>query len=245
MSAPFTGIPKGGTPAVGTVSSLRYLVPTLVVALACLALAARAGRLARGYALAALTVALAASASQTFRLGFPRFPHLDVVAAGAAAGSVVALVLASVADRRIRLLPPRLVAPAGALAAVACGAVLAAAGPGFVTRHARAFAHASRRGPAKPGAVDWLAAQASFRHKSRPVAFSLVTYGMLAGDRLQHPLALIGQRETCARIRERLRLGWIVEQPVMSGSPLHRCLATERPAYADAAVRVYTGPAAR
>jgi hypothetical protein len=239
MCAPFSGIPEE-TPLAGavTVSSLRYLIPSLTLATLTVALAATAGRGARAYAVAALAAVLAIDTWQTFDLGFPRAPSAGVAIGGAAGGVLLALA-AGYAAGRLPPLPRRAAVPAVALAAVAAGALAGAAAPGFVERWESAFAQAGKAGPSAPGAVTWLVTQPAFRDGAAPIAFSAVTNGVLAGDRLQHRIELVGAREACARIRARLRAGWVVEQPALPGSRIARCLAAARPVYEGPAVRIY------
>ncbi len=140
LNAPYTGTL--------TIATLRYLLPTLAVATLTVALAGRSRR-GRPYALATLAVAAALNAWQTLRLGFPRVPGLDIVAAGAVLGT-----LAAAACRGFRAAPPSPVAPvvpAGESrrgGSGACGAPLACG----IRLRGSEYAHARRGRTSRWGA---------------------------------------------------------------------------------------------
>jgi hypothetical protein len=56
--------------------------------------------------------------------------------------------------------------------------------------------------------VRWFASR-GFARDARPVAQTPIVNGLLAGDRVRHPVPLI-EGESCARVRARLRAGWVV-----------------------------------
>jgi hypothetical protein len=58
--------------------------------------------------------------------------------------------------------------------------------------------------------VSWAATQAAWRDEGFPIAFAPQLVAPLAGDRLQHPIELVGRTEPCAAIAARARRGWVV-----------------------------------
>jgi hypothetical protein len=92
------------------------------------------------------------------------------------------------------------VAGVGAAAVLAAGAVGAVAASGYVERH-------GETGTRESSLARWFATQPDWRDGSAPVASTWSLVGTLAGDRLQHPLVLVGALEACARGRA---AGWLV-----------------------------------
>jgi len=86
------------------------------------------------------------------------------------------------------------------------------------------------------------------------VAGAPLVSSMFAGDRLRHPTPLVGVREPCPAVRDRVRRGWVVVELLRTTTidrhprrlfpvpgTAARCLAPERPAFRGGAVRVYEG----
>src|SRR5204863_8636951 len=125
-------------------------------------------------------------------LAFPGVPSLGLLAIGAAAGVAVAWVLARVG------LPSYLPAvPSAALVLAVVAGALSVANHGFARRQGGATWLASS------GVVTWAADQPAWRSGRWPIAFAPQVVATLAGDRLQHPIGLIGQRESCASVAGR------------------------------------------
>jgi hypothetical protein len=142
-------------------------------------------------------VAAAIGVKQSFDLGYPNVPSAGTPLAGMALGAV-ALWLLSRARRPA--LGRAWLAAAGAAAVLAAGAVGALAADGYVQRH-------GDTGTRESPLARWFASQPAWRDGSAPVASTWSLVGTLAGDRLQHPLVLVGALEACARGRS---AGWLV-----------------------------------
>jgi hypothetical protein len=134
-----------------------------------------------------------------------------VTAAGAGAGASPAAVAAGAgaspaavgagARWPSRRRPGRFAAGlAATVAVVAAGALGALAASGYVERH-------GDTGTRESPLAAWFASQPAWRDGSEPVASTWSLVGTLAGDRLQHPLELVGAREACRRGRS---AGWLV-----------------------------------
>jgi hypothetical protein len=232
-ASPLVWIPEGW-PESGT----RYLLPVLAAAALTLALVTkRPGRMAQA-ATAVLAAVLAGDLVVLAARGAPFLPPLELALAAVAGGTLVAL-----AQRgRAGLSVP---GPAlAALALVAATAGLSLAADGYVGRHAR-VAESSALGS---DVVAWMAARPDFRDGDEPVAIaSRAMIAPLAGDRLQHRLELVPQRESCPRVLARARRGWLVASPPQFAdgflglgkvsAPL--CLRGERPLFRGHNFAVY------
>ncbi len=212
--APFTGRAPDATVDL-SLTTVRYLVPALAVAMVALCLAR--GRVWT----AVLGVCAGVSAFKALELGYPLVPSAGVPALGAAAG---------LAATRM---PARAVALGGG---VVLAAALLVTGQHFAARHAR------NPRLARSPMIAWIATQPGFAGSDAPVASSSQVFGVLAGDRLQHSIGLIAADATCAQVRA--NHGWVVvETPPPSRFRVHAtapgCLSGERPAYADPLFRVY------
>jgi hypothetical protein len=237
--------------AAGT--AVRYLMPVFASAAVALALSATQGRrFTRAGALAALAAALAWGLRDDWRHAF-YVPYRSWVVTGAAAGAAAGA-LAALRRRRRRpprswlpAVPARAAAPAGMLA---CALFLAAGTDGFLARHALVRSEWD----AAPAA--FLSSRPGFRTDRASVATAPVALGLLAGDHLTHRLAVVGQSESCARVRARATRGWVVVRPVdptpVPGHPgmvfpiagtAQFCLAGLRPLFDDGVYRIY-GPEA-
>ena len=199
MNAPFTGV-LGATRAfdIGTGDATRYLLPGAAAAALTLALASRRGGWLRWACVALLGAAAAIGLKQTFDLGFPSVPAVGTPLAGIVAGLAAVAVLAWWVPR-LRL-PAWLGPAAGAAAALALGALGAVAADGFVQRH-------GETGTRESPVAAWFAGQPRWRDRSDPVSSTWSLVGTLAGDRLQHPLVLVGALDGCARLS---RGDWLV-----------------------------------
>jgi hypothetical protein len=259
MNAPSTGKPDG--PLLGEVmGNVRFLMPVFAGGALALALVATdARRRGRLVALATLTGALLwgirADLETPFRLPFSSWLVVGVVAGGLlggiAAGATPLARTRSGAARGPRA--SRIVAavqgPAGAtLFALLAAAALSYASAGFLARHAKVGSEVDA------AVAGFLTAQPSFATGVQPVAMAPVALGPEAGDRLAHPLVLIGERESCRQVRARDGRGWVVvrlvvPQPIRGYPGLlypprgtaQACLAGERPRFDNGAYRIY-GP---
>ena len=194
VTAPFTG--RADNPVLDlSLSTTRYLLPVLAAGAAALALAGRTSRLAR----LALLAALAWSAIRSSRLGFPALPAVPTLLLGAAAGTALAW-LSGGGPRRSRALAT----------AVAVAAVVVAAHGGGGWLRATAQTSATAAAPVEA----FFAALPGWSEDRAPVAFWPTVVGPLAGDRLRHPVTLIGGREDCAAIARRARRGWVVVREI-------------------------------
>jgi hypothetical protein len=136
--------------------------------------------------------------------GAPFLPPLELALAALAGAALV--VLSQRAGAGLSVPRPAV----AAVALVAGGVGLSQAADGYVARHAR-VAESSSLGS---DVVAWLAARPDFRDGDEPVAIaSRAMIAPLAGDRLQHRLELVPQREPCPRVLARARRGWLVASP--------------------------------
>jgi hypothetical protein len=198
MNAPFTGV-FGSSRAfdIGTGDATRYLLPGAAAAALTIALASRRGGRLRIACALLLAAAAVIGVRQTFALGYPNVPSAGTPLAGMALGAVGAWLLSRV---RLPSLRRASIAAIGAAAVLVAGGVGALAASGYVERH-------GETGTRESPLARWFAAQPTWRDGSAPVASTWSLVGTLAGDRLQHPLVLVGATEACARGRA---AGWLV-----------------------------------
>jgi hypothetical protein len=213
-NAPFTGVPDDPVFDL-SLTTTRYLLPAIAAATAALAFAR--SRIA-GLALAAAAVI---SLDRALALPFPGIPGAGWLLAGAL-GGVVLVPLA----RRVPL----------TLMAIVAVIALTVIANGFGRRHGGVGRLASS------GVISWMTTQKAFTDGDAPVAFAPQMLGVLAGDHLEHDIAMIPAAEPCPRTLA--RRGWIVVGTFPlpeKRAPFNAvdCLSAERPAYADASFRVY------
>jgi hypothetical protein len=235
MNAPVTGAADDPVLDVSA-TTVRYLLPTLSAAAVAVVLAAQAVPRARPAIALGLLLACAWSVHETHRLPLLGMPSTVTLLAGAVLGAAAPWALG---DRVLRIRPPLAVA-AGVLAV----AGLAFANHDFASRQAEAGWLRSAR------MVAWAAGQPAFTDGSQPIAFAPEMVSTLAGDRLQHPIELIGQEESCAAIRRRLERGWVVlgtfpfaekREPFSADDCLLPSPPGARVLYRDALFTVYAG----
>jgi len=215
-AAPFTGVSGFGPVDAAVAGSTRYLLPALALATLTLALAGRVrgwpGRVAEGL----LAVALLWSLARTATLGFPYLPSFASLLVAAGFGAVIGLLLTGGGWRG------PLVRAAPAAIAVGVFLVLAAGVEGYVARHAQTA----------PGLdaelARWFSARPGFGHDGRAIAMEPVVNAALAGDRLTHRVEIVSTKWSCADIRRRARLGWVVVRV----SPLNRKFGAPTPGQA-------------
>lgn len=197
MNAPFTGV-FGSNRAfdVGTGDATRYLLPGAACAVLAVALASRRGGALRWVCALVLLAAAAIGVQQTFDLGFPNAPAVATPLAGLLVGG-----LAAAALTRLRIPAVRGALTASFVALLLAGGALGAlAADGYVRRH-------GTTGTRESPVAAWFTSQKAWRDDERPVASTWSLVATLAGDRLQHPLELVGAREACARGEA---AGWLV-----------------------------------
>jgi hypothetical protein len=203
------------------VGATRYLLPGILAATVAVALCARnAGPAMRGAVSLVLGLAVIVSLVPTLRLRFPFVPSPATLVAAGGLGAALALL----AGRR-RLPASAWLAPAVALA---CGLALAAAAPGYVSRHASTFGVLVK---GYPELLRGLQAQPGYKDNERPVAIGVGVFALLGGDRLRHPVVLVPATEACPDIRARTRRGWVVvgRAPIPESRRLQRCMAPITP----------------
>jgi hypothetical protein len=235
LNAPATGLAESGS-VVGTLSTLRYILPAVAAAIVTLALTTRAGGPVGAVAGLVLAVALVINVVQTRDLGFPSVPSVFTPLAGAVLGAGAALGVSALPAPPAL---PRLAAPVAGLALlVLVGAALAAGAPGFLERHAKSNAHTVYPYAAM---IGWLAAQPDYRDRSHPVAMVPIPNGSVVGDHLEHRLEFIPLREPCARVRARLRRQWVLINylGIVRRFTAVRCLADVRPSFSGSGFRAY------
>ena len=232
--APFTGVTEG-LGSIVTISTLRYLLPTLAVAALTLALAAREGRAGRTWAYVVLGAAVVLGAVQTFDLGFPSVPSPSTPLAGALLGGALVLALTFA-----RLPAPALRHPVLlGLPVVAAAALLAIPASGYVSRHAQTSTLFGS------DTIRFLAAEAPFGGDGRPMVMAPVVLGVVAGDRLQHRVSPLDEGAGCRPARAAIREGWLVVLQQAEGQlgpgSASRCLSGTRPAFEGRGFHVYGG----
>jgi hypothetical protein len=248
LAAPVTGLARApglARPGDLAVSGLRYMLPALLTAIVAIAVAGRVSPRATTAAGAVLGVAVGTNVAALTGLGPPFTPSLAVLGAGVGCGlALLAITIGLERLARGRHASAVSGAVGGAVLAAALGGALAAAAPGYVKRFSRLEASTALGRPV----AAWFVTQPGFQHGHRPIAFATrAPIAALAGDRFNHPLDVIPPFETCPRVVERARAGWVVVSPpgygygFLSTDPYTtpRCLAGRPPAYDDGAFRVY------
>lgn len=237
-ASPTSGVSENPLLDAAPLSTLRYLTPALAAGAVTLALAARRPGRARVFAIGALATGLAVELLQSLDLGFPRVPAALTPLTGALAGAVVALVLLR-AGHPPR---PRALAAGMVMLAVVTGAVLGLAAPGFGERHARAGLYDAE-------IIRFLSGLDGYESGDRTIAMSPVLAGPVAGDSIQHRLALLPRTGGCARLLAGLRGEWVVlhENPLsrVGPSPTRACFKSRPASHRGRTFSFYelTGPA--
>jgi len=237
-NAPVTGAPANPGLWELTASTNRYVLPVLVAAGLALGLLGRAGGLARRVSIGVLGLGLVVNV-----VGASRYvptsielPPAGWIVAGVLAGALTAVAAGVRGGRE----PGRiLLAGVGLVAGLGLALGLAWGSGGFLSRSVAA-ANAPFVGP-----VAWFDSQPGYIDGSAPIAMADLTVATLAGDRYQHPLELIAADASCAAVRARARVGWVVvttfQFPGFRPFTAARCLAGERPLDTDLGYAVY-GP---
>jgi hypothetical protein len=203
-SAPYTGITNRPVLNLLPGSTIRYIMPALMVCILTVALAAGTGSRTRRerLAVAALAVAVPWSLYQiVIAWGVPYTGSVRLLAAGSLGGILLGEGVRYAA--RVRATAARIRPAALALGTLAVFAAFTPAAIGFVARHGRV-------NYVDGALVRWFASRPGFDSSSQPVAMSPGVNAMLAGDRLTHPLYLVSASEGCPHILSRARRGWVV-----------------------------------
>ncbi len=246
--APFTG--AAPDPALDlSATTIRYLLPTIGVAALALALAARrAPDGVRAGLVAVLALGCLWSVRSAQGLSVLAIPSTATLLVGAGLGAVLAA-----GWRRLTAHPAvDLRHPPAAWAARTARTAWAAAGLGavvLVVGAGHGFARRQAGAPwlASAGVVTWAANQPAWQDDGFPVAFAPQLLAPLAGERLQHDIALIPAAEDCAAVRARAARGWVVvgtfpfadrREPFSAPG----CLQDAEPLYRDGSYAVF-GPA--
>jgi hypothetical protein len=231
--SPSTGVSDDPFYAQAIVGTLRYLLPPLVAGVCGLALVTTVETpWATRVASIGLVVGLGLNLWLAFTdLGAPAIPAPSYLMGGAAAGSLVGLLLARVAPPgpRPTAVPAALVASAAVMVLVA----VVVASDGFVARHVDAYERA-------PASLRWVEDHAD------PDATVLMwpsTNAMYAGDEVSREVALLPTGASCPQLHERLAHELLVVGPGFLEMPeqLHGCFRTLRPLFKDGAEVVF-GP---
>jgi len=200
VTAPFTGAADDVIFDLSAVTT-RYLLPTFSAAAVAITMAAEAGPRRRLAVAAALLGGSVWSVAESHDLNIVFMPGTAGLIAGALGGAAVAAVLPPLLGRLRPARAPWLVA-----AGLACvlAVLLTGANHGFAARQSKAPWLRSA------SLVRWAAGQSEWSDGRFPIAFAPEIIGILAGERLQHPIALVGQTESCRAIAARARRGWVV-----------------------------------
>ena len=184
------------TPAGWPISTIRYLLPVVGLALTAVALATRVpGRLG-SVATAVLVLILGWTVVADARLGSPYTPSAGILVAGALAG------LGVYAAARVALRRPWPRVPgwaAAVVAAIALAALLAPASNGYIERSINVV------GSTAPttGVLKWFTDQPGFRHDDWKISIAArAVTGTLAGDHFTHELELVPAHGPCRRLKE-------------------------------------------
>jgi hypothetical protein len=225
-SAPFTGSPPASSLFQFNGSTIRYALPAVAMATLTVALGARKGKPQAWIAGGVFVLAIAYDIERYLALRF--LPSDGLLVALALGGALMAVLVCELLEPR-----PHVLAMVG-LPLV--GVLLALAAPGYGKREQKTREYGSDM-------IGFLQRQPAWAHGKLPVAAEPTVLATVAGSKLEHPIALIRTRETCAQIRARRRAGWIVvgRPSVALHAPVHApgCLAGVRPDFDDALFRVY------
>jgi hypothetical protein len=235
----FTGLTGNGFPLILT--TIRYVSPAPVAAAALLALAARDGRLLRGFSVTVLVAALALDLWELHHIGFgfPFEPGIAGCLALAAVGAV-----AGVFVGRARRSATGLRTPGLAIVVVLVAGVLMALPAARFLPHYQTVAQRYRYGDAQ--ILSFLSQQPGWTHGDAPVAAGYTAYSTLAGPHFDHPLSFIPDDEPCVSIRAAAQRGWVVLEPLADEpSPsldylrAPACMAGVTPAATLGQVKIY------
>jgi hypothetical protein len=222
---PYTGRPDDPVRDL-SLTTVRYLVPSLTAAATAVALASARHRIWT----AVLGAIAAVSVVKALNLGAPDLPSGWTLLTGAALGAATAHGLSRCAVPRFRA------EPVAAVALLVAALALTAAGDGFVRRHAT-----NLRLSTWP-MMAFASQNADFTDQDFPILSAPQVFGALAGDRLQHDIGLLPRTVSCAEVRS--TPGWVV-----IGTPPYSsfraeftaadCLKDLTPIYADPEHRIY------
>lgn len=201
--APATGETPGSAEAFFTVTGIRYLLPTVLLATIVVAAATTragpVGSIARGV----LVVAIAWGAADLIGAP-PGAPSLAVLAIGAAAGAAAALAIGRAAAAR-----PLALIGIGGLAALVIVALYPSV---YLDRYAdRADEGRTIDPPVLYGQlVEWFQDQDRYADGHGPIALAEGAFGPLASPEFDHRVSLIAGDSDCSDISQLAAGGWAV-----------------------------------
>lgn len=234
-AAPYTGVSHVAAFQPLAVGTVRYLLAALGACVVALAVAARdSAPLGRWLVIAVFAAVTVGSLVADAHFGWPLLPRVKYLLIGCAVGAVIGAVAGGM---RLPAIPSlwRVAVPVAAVAG------LALAAPGWLWREGGDGSYASPL-------LAFMMTQPEFRSGSEPISFAPSVVATLAGPRLAHPLALIPARESCARVRARLRPGWVVVVPrallpgITTLGDAAYCLRQDHPIYDYLGVLLVYGP---
>ena len=234
-AAPYTGVSHVAAFQPLAVGTVRYLLPALGACVVALTVAARdSTRPGRWFVTAVFAAVTVGSLVADAHFGWPLLPRVKYLLIGAGVGAVIG---ALAAGARLPDVPElwRVAVPVAAVAS------LALAAPGWLWRESEDGSYGSQL-------LAFMLTQPAFRSGSEPISFAPSVLATLAGPRLAHPLTLIPARESCARVRARLRPGWVVVVPrallpgITTLGDAAYCLRQDHPIYDYLGVLLVYGP---
>lgn len=241
--APITGIADDRRIAFYSLTTTRYLLPVVAVAMLTVALIARDrgdGTSARRRRLVANVILAAALLMDVALLRHVNpyvRPSMWVVLGAGAAGGLLAVALGRLHVPALPTLPLRLGAAALVLVAAT---VLRVPASGFAERHGNA--------PIFDAGIVRLFTGHPGLSRGRTIAMGPVVVSALSGDELRTPVELLPASESCASVRLRLSVGQIIVlkdprlEELLTGEryQIARCLEQVTPAYRRGGWSVYT-----
>lgn len=218
----------------GSISQVRYLLPTMGLAAMSIAFAGRRSRRAELVACVLFASACGWNFAQLFTGAFPASPADKAKLLGLFGGAALGFVAVKLA--RGRLLVPGGFRTAGLT--IGAAALLAIPASGWVARHGET------QGDFDAGLAHVLSSRDQYRNGNQPIWMAPVLAGPLSGDSLQHDLLLIPASESCQRVAARRRSGWVILQKQAAlrrtiGYTVGDCLTRERPLAVVNGFRVY------
>jgi hypothetical protein len=239
--------PEVSTPSGWPISTMRYLIPTIGLAIVAVGLATRVhgavGRLATLLLLAVLAWSLVADA----QLGTPYTPSAGTLLAGGLVGLLVLGLMSFLRNRFPERWPRPKAAIRAALsvaAAMAVGALLAPVSNGFIERSTTVVGSTA---PA-PQLVQWFVEQPGFDDEEWKIAVaSRAVISSLAGDHFEHSIELVPANQPCRELARDARTGpLVVSNPDwfrgiigLNEYSAPRCMAAHRPVFVHGDHAVY------
>jgi len=218
----------------GSISQVRYLLPTMGLAAISIALAGRCSRRAELVACVLFASAFGWNLAQLFTGAFPSSPSDKAMLLALLGGAAIGFVAVKLARGRVSV-------PGGFGAAgltIGGAALLAIPASGWVARHGET------PGNFDAGLAHVLSSQDQYRNGNQPIWMAPVLAGPLSGDSLQHDLRLIPASESCQQVAALRRRAWVILHKSAAfrrtiGYTVGNCLNRERPLAVVDGFRVY------